>query len=68
VIHPLGSGGFVISSRRVWRPGVYENARVARWAFQFADEELATLWDGSHGLPIRHDDLKRLADRRRLPS
>lgn len=31
---------WVISAYRVWRPGVYESDRAARYAQRFGDEEL----------------------------
>lgn len=35
--------GYVISSRDVWLPGVYDSEATARWAFQFSDETLQRL-------------------------
>ncbi len=34
---------FVISSYGVWRPGVYDSERTARYAFRFTDEQLQRL-------------------------
>lgn len=31
---------WVISAYRVWRPGVYESERAARYAQRFSDDEL----------------------------
>ena len=42
-IYKLDGGGYVISSHRVWRPGVYESERAARYAFRFSDDELKSL-------------------------
>jgi hypothetical protein len=44
MIHPTRSGdGYVISSRGMWLPGVYETERAARYAFRFPDEVLQDL-------------------------
>lgn len=36
-------GMFVISSHRVWLPGVYDSRRAARYAFRFKDSDLDAL-------------------------
>ena len=36
---------YVISSHSCWRPGSYDSARTARYAFQFRDEDLRALQD-----------------------
>ncbi len=36
---------YVISSRHVWIPGVYDKRSTAQFAFQFKDEELRKLQD-----------------------
>jgi hypothetical protein len=46
VIHKLESSpGYVISSRQVWLPGIYDSERAARYAFRFDDPTLAALND-----------------------
>lgn len=37
------SGAFVISSSRVWLPGVYADRRAANYAFRFPDAVLLAL-------------------------
>lgn len=64
MIHQTG-GVYVISSRGVWRPGCYEDARTARYAFRFPDEVLQRLQDeasaraGGAGGVITWGDLAR---------
>lgn len=36
---------YQISSRGVWIPGIYENERTARYAYQFPDDQLQRLQD-----------------------
>ena len=36
---------YQISSHQVWRPGVYDSERAARYAFRFTDEALDALQD-----------------------
>lgn len=36
---------YQISSYQVWRPGVYDSERAARYAFRFYDEDLQALQD-----------------------
>lgn len=40
-----GSTSYLISSRQVWLPGVYDSHRAARYAFRFPDEVLQALQD-----------------------
>ena len=35
--------GYVISSQKVWKPGVYQDRRSATYAFRFDDEVLSEL-------------------------
>lgn len=44
-LHPYDDGTYAISSRHVWRPGIYESERAARYAYRFSDEELQALQD-----------------------
>jgi len=37
--------GYVISSRQVWLPGIYDSERTARAAFRKSDEALSALND-----------------------
>lgn len=48
MIHRVDEG-YVISSRQVWRPGVYDSERTARYAFQFTDEQLTALQRQTQG-------------------
>lgn len=65
MIHAVASIGepicYVISSRGYWRPGSYDNARTARYAFQFLDEDLRALQDSlnPNGV-ITHAHLREL--------
>jgi hypothetical protein len=44
MIYPSSSGnGYLISSRGMWLPGVYESERAARYAFRFPDAVLQEL-------------------------
>lgn len=45
MIYPLDAGGFTISSRRVWLPGIYDTMAAANYAFQFPDVALQELSD-----------------------
>lgn len=73
-IYNLGDGTCVISSSRVWLPGVYENERAARFAFRLPNEELTKLQEqanaraGGAGGVITWDDIAiaaRMVRRRR---
>ena len=44
-IHKTDYGDYVIASYRVWRPGVYDTERAAKYAFRFSDEVLERLQD-----------------------
>lgn len=35
--------GYVISSKGMWLPGIYEDIKTARYAFQFSNEHLQKL-------------------------
>lgn len=52
--------GFVISSGGVWLPGCYDNAKTARYAYQFSDETLRALQDRAN----RENRVITLADLR----
>lgn len=58
-------GGYVISSRQVWVPGVYESYSAAHYAFQFSDEVLQRIQDeankaaGGQGGVITMNALKK---------
>jgi hypothetical protein len=41
-------GGYVISSHRVWLPGIYEDERTARYAFRLPDDALQRLQDAAN--------------------
>lgn len=64
MIHKVGDH-FCIASRQMWRPGVYDSERTARWAFRFKDEVLSRLQDeandrnGGTGGVITREDLER---------
>ena len=45
-------GGYVISSRRVWMPGIYECERAAKYASKFSDDVLSEL---NHRINIKED-------------
>lgn len=49
---------FVISSNRVWRPGVYDSEKTAKYAFRFTDKELSSFGNK----PITFKDLKELKE------
>ncbi len=51
MIYELGTGGFVISNRGGWLPGVYATRAAARYAFQFSDEDLSALNDERNAAP-----------------
>ena len=51
-------GGFVISSRGVWLPGVYKTKEAAQYAFQFSDVMLQYIQDSSTDGTISIDMLK----------
>ena len=53
-------GSFVISSHKVWVPGVYKDKKAARYAFQFMDGELQELQDKITPRSITTEDLKEL--------
>jgi hypothetical protein len=46
-IHAI-EGGYVISSHRVWLPGVYEDERTARYAFRLPVAALQRLQDAAN--------------------
>ena len=55
--------GYVISSRGMWLPGIYDSERTARYAFRFSDQELAGVnarvcHVDSENRPITMDDLR----------
>lgn len=50
MIYPV-EGGFVISSRGMWLPGVYADERAARYAFRFSNEELDRI-NASRGVGV----------------
>ena len=50
--------GFVISSHRVWVPGVYKDKKAARYAFQFTDDQLLAIRDKCLPECVTSDDLK----------
>lgn len=43
MIRKTPDGLYVISSHMVWRPGVYDSERAARYAFRFNDSDLQSL-------------------------
>jgi hypothetical protein len=43
MIYQINGGGFVISSRRCWLPGVYATRAAAWYAFRFTTAELQDL-------------------------
>tara|TARA_R100001039_G_C1801494_1_gene78055 strand:+ start:230 stop:469 length:240 start_codon:yes stop_codon:yes gene_type:complete len=55
--------GYVISSRGVWLPGVYESEKAARVAFMLSDAVLASLQEkanlhaGDSGGVVTHRDV-----------
>lgn len=68
MIYELDRGGFVISARRMWLPGVYATGQAARWALQFDDELLTDLNERinlTQHRPITTEDLR--AARRKTP-
>ena len=56
--------GYVISSRRRWRPGVYADRKAATYALQFTDDEINSIWLQSNRGPITTDELRALRSRR----
>ena len=67
MIHQTHDKLYVISSHRVWMPGVYDTIKTARYAFQFCDEVLQALQSeaneretGGVGGTITMADLKRV--------
>lgn len=58
-IHPV-DGGYVISSRGAWLPGVYATERAARYAFRFSNEELADLYRTRGHRPTTTEALREL--------
>jgi hypothetical protein len=61
VIHKTDAG-YVISAHRVWRPGVYDSERAARYAFRFTDEVLQRAQDSAEGGVITYEMLRKLKD------
>lgn len=58
---------YVISSRQVWRPGCYDSARAARYAFRFRDADLQALQDSVNpGGIITFTMLQELRKRRQV--
>lgn len=47
------NGGYVISSRQIWRPGSYESAKAARAAQRLDDGTLQKLQDEANAAPER---------------
>lgn len=39
------AGGFVISTRDMWLPGIYETERAARFAFRMNPDQMNDLWE-----------------------
>lgn len=63
-IHPIKSSGkteYVISSHRMWLPGVYATEKAARFAFRFDYDELKKLQESLNPFGvITFADLKKL--------
>lgn len=65
---------WVISACEVWRPGVYESERAARYAFRFTDGELTAAQaeaNARHGGPggvITFEQLREMRQRRAAPA
>ena len=49
MIYTHEDGTCTMSAQQVWRPGVYENARVARIAQRRDDADLQKLMDAANG-------------------
>lgn len=64
MIYPIRAGdGYVISSRSMWLPGVYETERAARYAFRFPVAALQQLtericWQDGEDRAITWADLR----------
>lgn len=52
MIQKTDNGLYVISSRQVWKPGVYATEGAARYAFRFDDEILQSIQDKIGNQPI----------------
>ena len=50
---------FVISSNRVWKPGVFATKKAANYAFRFSDEQINSFGNKT----ITYQDLKELKDK-----
>jgi len=65
-IYTLDNGTCVISANNTWLPGVYENARAARFAFKLNDCQKSELRDyaveNSEGI-ISWQDIKDYRDK-----
>lgn len=57
-VHRCDNGAWVIASGGCWLPGVYEDEKTARYAFQFKDEVLAALMAKVRPKPITMAMLK----------
>ena len=68
MIHKTPNGNYVASSSQVWKAGIYDSARAARYCFQFPDSELKALQDRKNkaNAVITFEDLQEL--RRQLKS
>ena len=43
MIYKTPNGNYVASSNQVWKAGIYDSERAARYCFQFPDSELIAL-------------------------
>jgi len=66
MIHTHADGSVTMSANKVWRPGVFENARTARIAQRLDDSEIRILQAAAN---VRGDSIIIEADikQRKLP-
>ena len=55
MIYKTPNGNYVASSNQVWKAGIYDSERAARYCFRFPDSELKALQE------------RKLKERSRLP-
>lgn len=62
MIYKTPNGNYVASSNQVWKAGIYDSERAARYCFQFPDSELKALQDRKNKeyAVITFEDLQEL--------
>tara|TARA_B100001057_G_scaffold88643_1_gene84757 strand:+ start:742 stop:948 length:207 start_codon:yes stop_codon:yes gene_type:complete len=62
MIYQTPNGYYVASSKQVWKAGIYDSERAARYCFQFPDSELKALQERKNKVikVITFEDLQEL--------